>query len=171
MFLHEMGHVLAGWASGGDFRYIDVYPFHFSTTILQPNPHPGLVIWSGLLMGWLLPLLTIPVWKLQWAAIGPTLKCWSAYCWLAFGAYLALAAGESLSDTGQLRTEGWPLALLISVGTTLAIIGYLIGRPSVAYIYNRFTQAPPNWMSICAAWSLFLAWYAMQYQVAQWLNI
>ena len=170
MFLHEMGHIISGWLSGGEFRYIDVYPFHFSTTILQPNPHPALVTWSGLLLGWTLPLLTIPLWKIEWAAIGATLQSWSAYCWLAFGAYLALAAGESLSDTGQLLTEGWPLAVLIAVGLTVAIFGYLCGRRSVARLHSRFSISPPSWKMVASAFLLFSVWYAMQHFVANWLS-
>ena len=171
MFVHEMGHVLSGWLSGGEFRYIDVYPFHFSTTILQPNPHPALVTWSGLLLGWGVPLLTIPLWKAQRASVGAILQSWSAYCWLAFGAYLALAAGESLSDTGQLLTEGWPVALLVGMGAMVAIIGYLIGRRSVSVIHARFKVAPPSWNAVCAAWVQCVSWYTMQYFVAEWMSI
>ncbi|MDX1926075.1 MAG: hypothetical protein SFV81_06135 [Pirellulaceae bacterium] len=171
MFLHEIGHILSGWLSGGEFRYIDVYPFHFSTTILQPNPYPALVTWSGLLLGWSLPLLTIPLWKIEWAALGPSVQGWSAYCWLAFGAYLALAAGESLSDTGQLLTEGWPLAVLVAVGAAVAICGYFIGRIGVTRLHRRFSATPPSWRSVGAALALFMTWYALQYSVANWMNI
>jgi hypothetical protein len=170
MFLHELGHILSGWLSGGEFRYIDVYPFHFSTTILQPNPYPGLVTWSGLLLGWALPLLTIPFWHVEWSGIGPALQSWSAYCWLAFGAYLALAAGESLSDTGQLMTAGWSVSILFVVGAVVASGGYYIGRHGVSRLHKRFSATPPSWSMVCGAFSLFIAWYAMQYYAASWLS-
>lgn len=165
-----MGHVICGWMIGGTFRYIDVYPFHFSTTILQPNPNPVLVTWSGLLLGWALPLLTIPLWRMRWAAIGPLLQSWSGYCWLAFGSYLALAAGESLSDTGQLLAQGWPVVLLVCIGAAVAISGYIVGRRSVSQLFSLFAVTPPSWQAILFAYAIFFSWYVMQYGVARWMN-
>ncbi len=167
MFLHEMGHILCGWYIGGGFRFIDVYPFRFSTTIVEPNPHPSLVIWSGLLFGWSVPLMTIPFWRIGWASIGDTLQSWSAYCWLAFGTYLALAAGESLSDTGQLMTEGWSLGMLITTGASVAAGGYLTGRPAIKRLHARFAKMPPSWKAVGAVTFMFVGWCTAQWFIAE----
>lgn len=64
MLFHEMGHVLAAWATGGSIVSLELRPGWLSHTLVQPNPQPSLVLWSGFIVGWLAPQMTFPFWKI-----------------------------------------------------------------------------------------------------------
>ena len=51
MAVHEFGHVLLAWLSGGMVATVVVGPLEFSRTELQINPHPLAVAWGGALVG------------------------------------------------------------------------------------------------------------------------
>ncbi|WP_139228397.1 hypothetical protein [Planctomicrobium piriforme] len=53
--VHESGHVLAAWATGGSVVAVDLHPLHISRTDVRPNPWPRVVIWSGPIWGVLTP--------------------------------------------------------------------------------------------------------------------
>jgi hypothetical protein len=45
--VHELGHVLAAWATGGTVRKVVLLPWAFSQTQLAANPEPLVVAWGG----------------------------------------------------------------------------------------------------------------------------
>lgn len=55
--VHELGHVLGAWITGGQVVAVDLHPLRISQTIVDPNPHPVVVVWSGPLFGVSFPLL------------------------------------------------------------------------------------------------------------------
>src|SRR4051812_8876543 len=57
MATHELGHVLAAWLTGGTATKVVLHPLAISRTDVWPNPEPLVVVWSGPLVGVLLPLL------------------------------------------------------------------------------------------------------------------
>ena len=57
MAVHEFGHVLGAWLSGGTIAKVVLHPLTISRTDLAHNPHPLLVVWAGPAVGVLLPLL------------------------------------------------------------------------------------------------------------------
>lgn len=172
MLIHEMGHVLAAIGTGGKLAVVDVRPWRFSTTLVSPNPFPSVVVWSGLLMGWLVPLVSLPFWKMksscqsQVLAIGPLLKTWSAFCWLSMGSYLALALGESFSDSGMLLREGWSPVVLCVTGIVVAVIGYRVGQSGISELSVVLGNKTPTVLAIVIAWILVLVWWAAQAALA-----
>jgi hypothetical protein len=56
MAIHELGHVLHAWLSGGTVSLVYLRPFEFSRTDLSVNPHPQFVAWGGPLWGCVIPL-------------------------------------------------------------------------------------------------------------------
>src|SRR5688572_25186605 len=56
MIVHEFGHVLAAWATGGSVSRVVLHPLQISWSAFVPNPHPQLVAWGGPLLGSLLPV-------------------------------------------------------------------------------------------------------------------
>src|SRR4051794_39765138 len=57
MAVHELGHMLSAWLSGGRVVQLRLPPLGFSQTIVHPNPHEALEIWGGPVGGVLLPLV------------------------------------------------------------------------------------------------------------------
>jgi len=53
--VHEFGHILAAWLSGGRVDRTVLPPLGISRTDLTVNPYPLLVAWSGPLFGVLFP--------------------------------------------------------------------------------------------------------------------
>ncbi len=47
MAVHESGHVLAAWATGGTVAKVVLHPLTISRTDLADNPQPLPVVWGG----------------------------------------------------------------------------------------------------------------------------
>ena len=66
MAVHELGHVVAANLTGGTVTKIVVHPLAISRTDVSPNLNPLAVVWTGPILGVLLPLsvsythLTLP---------------------------------------------------------------------------------------------------------------
>lgn len=171
MLTHELGHVLAAWATGGVVVSVELRPGWLSHTLVQPNPAPSVVLWGGFLCGWLAPLLTAPWWRVERGLIGPALRSWAAFCWLAGGAYLAIGGGERLTDTGQLLLEGWPHVLLVLIGAGVAVVGYAASRRAWIAIGGRIEEQPIAWRTAVGWWLWLVAWIAGQGAVHSLLKI
>ena len=61
MTFHELGHVVAGWLSGGQVTKVVIHPLAISRTDVSPNPRPLLVVWAGPMAGITVPLF---IWAL-----------------------------------------------------------------------------------------------------------
>lgn len=101
-FTHEAGHIVGGWASGGTLQSADLRPWHMPYSIFAPNPRPLVTLWSGLLMGVLVPV--------GMAAIGRRRWTWfvASFCLLANGAYIAAGwvSGDRYLDAPKLLEHG-----------------------------------------------------------------
>ena len=99
MVVHEFGHVLFAWASGGAVARVVLSPLEFSRTDLQKNPHPLFVAAGGALVGVSLPLFVSAVWRLlRWPG-WYILQFFAGFCLIANGIYFAVVsfiAGRSL---------------------------------------------------------------------------
>jgi hypothetical protein len=112
--VHELGHCLSAWMSGGTVLWIELNPVGISRTALGRNPHPQYVSWGGAIGGVLLPL----------AAYGLTRRFADGYsylaaflagaCLIANGAYLGVGVFWRIGDAGDLLSHGaetWQLVL------------------------------------------------------------
>ena len=68
MIVHELGHVLFAWVSGGAVSKVVLHPLVFSRTDLSRDPHPLFVVWGGALVGTTLPLVALALCKFFKAA-------------------------------------------------------------------------------------------------------
>ena len=57
--VHESGHVLGAWLTGGRVARVVLNPLTISRTDLDDNPRPLVVVWAGPLFGVGLPLLLL----------------------------------------------------------------------------------------------------------------
>ena len=110
--VHECGHALMGWLTGGDVRRVILHPLTISRTDLAANPHPLLVCWAGPVLGSLAPVIA---WRVACAAKGLGefwLRFFAGFCLIANGAYLAVGSFDGIGDAGDLLKHGSPIWML-----------------------------------------------------------
>jgi hypothetical protein len=119
--VHEFGHVLGGWLTGGQVARVVLYPLTISRTDWATNPHPLIVAWSGPMLGVLLPLAG---WLLLRHRRGAYLiRFFAGFCCIANGAYIAGGSLDRLGDAGDLLRHGSPISLLWLFGLTTILLG------------------------------------------------
>jgi hypothetical protein len=121
MVLHESGHVLHAFVSGGNVTRVVLHPLAFSRTDISPNPHPLFVAWGGAIWGAVIPLY---MWLLsRRARLSFLLRFFAGFCLTANGVYLAagilLPVGDS-EDLLRLGTARWALP---AAGLPLVVAG------------------------------------------------
>jgi len=106
--VHELGHVVGAWATGGRVARVVLHPLTISRTDLAENPHPLVVAWAGPLAGVAVPLL---MWLLAKATRLPAefvLRFFAGFCLVANGAYIAIGSLAGIGDAGDLLRHGSP---------------------------------------------------------------
>jgi hypothetical protein len=104
--IHELGHVGGAWLTGGTVKQVVLHPLTISRTDLGDNPAPLAVVWSGPLVGVLLPLL---IWLLSAAAKIPgsfVLRFFAGLCLIANGLYIGLGSFCGIGDCGEMLRHG-----------------------------------------------------------------
>lgn len=122
--VHEAGHVLFAWISGGSVRKVLLLPWAFSRTELAVNPHPLFVAWGGPVCGMLLPLLLWVV--LRKAGYAHFLRFFAGFCLVANGVYLGFGAFLRAGDCRELLIGGAPFILLPSLGFFSTVAGFVL---------------------------------------------
>ena len=158
MLVHELGHVAAAWATGGVVRSLELRPGKLSHTLVAPNPSPSVVLWGGFVVGWLAPGAVAVATRRVNGVLGPTIRAWAAFCLLAGGSYLAVGAGERLTDTGQMLRVGWPLWSLVAIGGGVAIVGYALSRRPWADVLAAQAATRSPWRMAASWWAWLIAW-------------
>ena len=124
MAVHEAGHVLHAWLSGGHVTRVVLPLLGFSRTDVTPNPHPVFVAWGGAIWGNLIPLVLFAVAIASRFRFARWVEFFAGFCLVANGAYLAAGSFGGVGDAGDLMRHGTPQWLLIATGT-LSLIGGL----------------------------------------------
>jgi hypothetical protein len=92
MVVHELGHALTAWLTGGFVSLMVLHPLQISWTSFSRNPHPQLVAWGGPVLGVSLPVACLGVARL--------LHSPGLYLFRFFAGFCLIAKGES----GWLKT-------------------------------------------------------------------
>lgn len=117
MAVHEFGHALAAWTSGGSVERVYLHPLAFSHTILAANPSPLYVVWGGPLLGCLIPLLLLVCVRLLAKPYTYLATFFAGFCLIANGGYLLggiFYGGNTLDDGAVILKLGgavWQLLL------------------------------------------------------------
>lgn len=136
MFVHELGHLLHAWVSGGRVERVVLHPLRFSRTDVWPNPHPQFVAWGGVVWGTLLPLL---MWlaaraaRRQWAYLP---RFFAGFCCIANGSYIGVGWAVVAGDAADIRNLGTPVPLMVAVGLA-AVAGGLLLWHGLARDFSR----------------------------------
>jgi hypothetical protein len=116
--VHECGHVLGAWLTGGRVARVVLHPLTISRTDLGHNPAPLVVVWSGPVFGALLPLV---LWLVAAGTGLPgafVLRFFAGFCLIANGTYIAGGSFDRIGDCGEMLRHGsalWQLWLFGAV--------------------------------------------------------
>ncbi len=124
--IHEAGHVLGAFVTGGQVRRVVLVPWELSRTDLLQNPQPLFVCWAGPIVGALAPTL---VWavaaRLRWSSAF-WLRFLAGFCLIANGAYIGVGAFTRDGDGGDLLRDGSPGWTLWLFGVVTIPIGFVL---------------------------------------------
>jgi len=126
MAVHELGHVLHAWLSGGQIERVILPWVGFSRTDLSHNPHPLFVAWGGALWGCLIPPFLFAVVAVGRSRLTKWVQFFAGFCLVANGAYLAAGAFLAAGDAGDLMRHGAPSWLLVASGTLGTVAGLFL---------------------------------------------
>ena len=128
-FLHEHGHAIAAWATGGKVCRIVFHPFSWSY-VNHYSSKPGyenIVTWAGPLFAVFVGLLLlIIVWRWHRPNIMPVLMIGVVAC-CKDGSYLIISClANTRGDGATLVKHGTPLVVVVAVGFILFAIGIVL---------------------------------------------
>ena len=121
--VHELGHVLGAWATGGKVSRVVLSPTTLTRTDVTNNSRPLIVAWAGPVVGIALPLL---LWFGMQAIRRPSaivLRFFAGFCLIVNGLYIGLGSFGRVGDCGEMLRHGsapWQLWLF---GAVTAPIG------------------------------------------------
>ncbi len=121
--VHEFGHVIGAWVSGGRVARVVLFPLTISRTDLAENPHPLFVVWAGPVVGVLLPLGFWGVAAAAKSRVAFLLRFFAGFCLLANGLYIGTGSFGRVGDCGEMLRHGshaWQLWLF---GAATAPVG------------------------------------------------
>jgi hypothetical protein len=140
--VHELGHVLAAWVTGGCVAKVVLHPFSISRTDVEPNPKPLVVVWSGPILGSFIPLL---LWAVTEATQQQTRYLWRffcGFCLLANGLYIGVGSFGAIGDAGDLVRYGSSIWTLWVFGLVTVPAGFMVWN-GLGPAFGIGTQAPP----------------------------
>ena len=158
MGVHELGHVLGGFLTGGTVSRVVLHPLSISRTDLSVNPCPAIVVWAGPVFGVLLPMLCLlTARKLCWSQ-AKLMQFFVGFCLISNGAYIAGGSWEGIGDCGVMLQVGTPLWLMWGFG--------LVTVPGGFYLWHRLGTLQDWWRnpestSPKLSWTAFLIVIAM----------
>ena len=159
MGVHEAGHVLGAWISGGEVAGVRLHPLSISRTDLARNPHPLIVAWAGPIVGAMVPLVAYGAWQAAHVfarrrrpSCGWQLpRFFAGFCLIANGAYLGFGSIDRVGDAGDLMRHGTPTWILWAFG--------LLTIPAGLWLWHRLEPRfglGPEGPAVSAAQALVL---------------
>ena len=154
--VHELGHVLGAWASGGEVRRVVLSPTTLSRTDVGMNAHPLAVAWAGPIIGVLLPLA---LWLLarvaRWSGAF-VLRFFAGFCCVANGLYIGLGAFQRVGDCGEMLRHGAAVWQLWLFGVVVTPVGFVLWNGlgpqfGLGAAQGRVSRKVAFW-SLAAAW-------------------
>ena len=104
--VHEYGHVLGAWLTGGRVARVVLNPLTISRTDLAENPHPLAVVWAGPAVGIVVPLLLWSVASRMRIRGAYVLRFFAGFCLVANGLYIGLGSFNRVGDCGEMLRHG-----------------------------------------------------------------
>jgi hypothetical protein len=111
MIVHELGHVLAAWATGSTLSGVVVPWVGLSQTVIPVYRHPTWVVGTGPIVGVLVPIAAWGAGRSLGASRAwlEVLRFFAGFCLVANGAYMASAFLSPAGDTEDLLALSVPV--------------------------------------------------------------
>jgi len=138
--VHESGHVLGAWLTGGRVARVVLHPLTISRTNLDLNQNPLAVVWAGPVVGVALPLL---LWAVAAAVRLPgvfVLRFFAGFCLLANGLYIGVGSFDRVGDCGEMLRHGSALWQLWLFGAFTAPLGFWLWHRQGPYFGLRLAR-------------------------------
>jgi hypothetical protein len=126
--IHEAGHVLGAWLTGGRVTQVVLSPLTISRTDLDHNPHPLAVVWAGPVFGVLAPLALWLIATAGRASFAFLPRFFAGFCLVANGAYIGVGAFWRIGDCGEMLRTGSAIWQLVLFGA--------VAMPSGFWLWN-----------------------------------
>jgi hypothetical protein len=128
--VHELGHVLLGWATKGEVTKVALHPLIVSRTDLAENPHPLAVVWGGPTFGFAASLGGVRTGFTQPNPRVYLFRFFAGFCLVANGVYIGTGwLFANGADPGVMIEHGSPKWLLVVFG--------LLTFPTGLYLWHR----------------------------------
>ncbi|MCU0880337.1 MAG: M50 family metallopeptidase, partial [Pirellulaceae bacterium] len=121
--VHELGHVVGAWLTGGTVERVVLHPLAISRTDVAPNPEPLVVVWAGPIVGILLPLAAWGIVAYAARQGAWAVRFFAGFCLLANGLYIGIGSFEGVGDAGDMLRAGSPIWTLWLFGLIAAPAG------------------------------------------------
>ncbi len=109
MAVHELGHVIGAVVTGGTVERVVLHPLAISRTDVLPNPNPMSVVWAGPIVGVLLPLALLVIFKVGRVVFANLVQFFAGFCLIANGAYIGGGSFGKIGDAGDMLRHGSPI--------------------------------------------------------------
>jgi hypothetical protein len=122
--VHEFGHVVGAWLTGGHVERIVLEPLAISRTDVRPNPQPLVVAWAGPVMGSVLPLIAYAACGRLHRPARDLAHFFAGASLIANGLYLGIGSLGRVGDAGDLLRHGaaeWQLWLFGGIAVPLGL--------------------------------------------------
>jgi hypothetical protein len=114
--VHELGHVLAAWLTGGKVERVVLHPLAISRTDVSPNPRPLVVAWAGPFVGVILPLVVAGLCRWASRRVRRLAQFFAGFCLIANGVYIGAGSFAGIGDAGDMLRHGSPHWTLLVFG-------------------------------------------------------
>ena len=146
MAIHEFGHVIGTIVTGGSIERVVLHPLAISRTDVMPNPHPGIVVWLGPVVGCLLPLVLWAAVPRRFIVTRSIAQLFAGFCLIANGIYIALGSFDQVGDCREMLATGTPQWVMLVFGAITTPLGFYLWHNlgSLRAFLNEPTKVSPR---------------------------
>lgn len=149
--VHEFGHAVVAWATGGRVERVVLLPWSISRTDVSPNPHPLAMVWGGPVFGVAIPLLAWGMLQWRQSALVPAIRFFAGFSLVANGLYMGIGSlGEGIGDAGDLLRLGAPRWCLVLFGALTLPWGLMLWHGQGRALGMVEGSAPPSGSAVQA---------------------
>jgi len=146
MAVHELGHVFGAAVTGATVERVVLHPLTISRTDVSPNPHPGVVVWLGPVIGCLLPMAAIALVPPRLTVLSKMARFIAGFCLVANGAYIAFGSFDRVGDCGEMARTGTPAWIMFAFGIVAIPYGLFLwhGLGSIRRFFDNQALVTPR---------------------------